>query len=81
MWKSNRDSSSLAMSMAITVALVCATAMPLIAQVRVDNGRHTRWQRFGRDLSYGVAEGLAFAGVDQALRQPKEWGTGGSGFE
>lgn len=80
MWKSNRDSSSLVLSAAITAALVCAAAMPMLAQVRVDNGRHTRWQRFGRDLGYGVAEGLAFAGIDQALQEPKEWGTGGTGF-
>ena len=69
------------MRAALTVALVCVGTMPTLAQGRVDNGRHTRWQRFGRDLSYGAAEGLAFAGVDQALDQPKEWGTGGSGFE
>jgi hypothetical protein len=80
MWKSNRNSCSLAVSAACAVALVFVVTAPVLGQVRVDNGRHTRLQRFGRDLGYGVAEGLAFAGVDQALQEPKEWGTGGSGF-
>jgi hypothetical protein len=76
---SHRTFRSLAVK-AVTVALVWGAAAPLPAQVRVDNGRHTRWQRLGRDLGYGVAEGLAFAGVDQALKQPKAWDTNGSGF-
>ena len=68
------------MRAACTVALAFTAVAPTLAQVRVDNGRHTRWQRLGRDLGYGVAEGLAFAGVDQALKEPKEWDTNGSGF-
>ena len=60
--------------------MLAVVASGLGAQVRVDNGRHTRWQRFGRDMTYGVAEGLAFAGVDQARNSPPEWGGGGSGY-
>lgn len=62
------------------LALATFATTTLSGQVRVDNGRHTRWQRFGRDMSYGVLEGLAFAGVDQATHQPREWGDGGNGF-
>ena len=62
-----------------TLILLCPFA--LRAQVRVDEGKHTRLQRFGRDVAYGTAEGLAFAGVDQARNQPPEWGTGMSGYE
>src|SRR5690348_8608742 len=80
MWTSHRSFRLLATRAAGAVALVCGAAAPLLTQARVDNGRHTRWQRLGRDLGYGVAEGLAFAGMDQALKQPKEWDTGGSGF-
>lgn len=50
------------------------------AQVRVDHGRHTRLQRFGRDVAYGTAEGLAFAGVDQYRSRPAEWGGGIAGY-
>ena len=80
MWISHRNTRSLAVRAACTVVLVCSAASPMIAQVRVDNGRHTRWQRFGRDMGYGIAEGLAFAGLDQALKQPKDWDSGGTGF-
>jgi hypothetical protein len=31
-------------------------------------------------MGYGVAAGLAFAGIDQALNQPSEWGNGASGY-
>lgn len=50
------------------------------AQVRVDHGRHTRLQRFARDMAYGTAEGLAFAGVDQARNDPPQWGGGANGY-
>lgn len=62
------------------LALASILASSLVAQARVDNGRHSRWQRFGRDMGYGVLEGLAFAAVDQSRHDPKEWGTGGSGY-
>ena len=55
-------------------------ASPAHAQVRVDNGRHTRLQRFARDMAYGTAEGLAFAGIDQARDRPVEWGQGAQGY-
>ena len=81
MWTSHRTVRSLAVRTAVTAGLVWGVPAPTLAQVRVDNGRHTRLQRLGRDLGYGVGEGLAFAGLDQALKEPKEWDTGGSGFE
>ena len=61
--------------------LLSSASLPSAAQVRVDNGRHTRLQRFGRDMAYGTAEGLAFAGVDQARNRPTEWGSGFHGYE
>lgn len=47
--------------------------MPQIAhaQVRVGRDSSTRLNRFGRDLAYGVAEGLAFAAIDKS---PAQWG-------
>ena len=63
------------------LAVAIATAASLSAQVRVDHGRHTRLQRFARDIAYGTAEGLAFAGVDQARNRPSEWGGGMTGYE
>src|SRR5438552_10969159 len=65
----------------VAAALAAMVAWPLWAQVRVDQGRHTRLQRFGRDLAYGTAEGLAFAGLDQARNAPAEWGTGFNGYD
>lgn len=61
--------------------LATLSALPCLAQVRVDHGKHTRLQRFGRDMAYGALEGLGFAGVDQARRQPSEWGGGFRGYE
>src|SRR5437763_657185 len=63
------------------VTMLVVGASPLIAQVRVDNGKHTRLQRFGRDMAYGTAEGLGFAFVDQSRGVPPEWGTGTTGYE
>lgn len=66
------------------VCVLCALAAApsaLRAQVRVDHGRHTRLQRFARDMGYGVAEGLGFAAVDQAEDRPAAWGRGSSGYE
>ena len=65
----------------LVLALTSLTSVPLTAQVRVDHGRHTRLQRFGRDMAYGTAEGLAFAGLDQAMNRPSEWGSGINGYE
>jgi hypothetical protein len=62
------------------VTLMLVAACPLLAQVRVDNGKHTRLQRFGRDVAYGTAEGLGFALVDQQRNDPPEWGKGGDGY-
>ena len=50
------------------------------AQVRVDHGRHTRLQRFGRDVAYGAVEGLGFAAWDQYRNAPPEWGGGMAGY-
>jgi hypothetical protein len=66
------------LSLALTLLLASA---PAYAQVRVDNGKHTRLQRFGRDVAYGTAEGLAFALVDQHWNEPPEWGSGFSGYK
>lgn len=65
----------------LVLAILASSAAPMVGQVRVDHGRHTRLQRFGRDMAYGVAEGLAFAGVDQANDEPREWGSGVTGYE
>jgi hypothetical protein len=50
------------------------------AQVRVGRDSATRLDRFGRDMSYGVAMGLGFGEVDQLRHQPPEWGTGWDGY-
>jgi hypothetical protein len=62
------------------LALIAWGVQSAGAQVRVDHGRHTRLQRFARDVGYGTLEGIAFAGVDQARNSPPEWGDGSSGF-
>jgi hypothetical protein len=50
------------------------------AQVRVGRDSATRLDRFARDLSYGVAEGLVYGEVDQLSHSPPEWGTGWAGY-
>ena len=65
---------------ALLACLVVTMAAPSAAQVRVDHGRHTRLQRFARDMAFGTAEGLALAGVDQARNRLLEWGTGTAGY-
>src|SRR6266567_5148758 len=65
--------------LALTIGI--ASAAPLAAQVRVDHGRHTRLQRFGRDMAYGTVEALAFAGLDQANNSPPQWGSGTTGYQ
>lgn len=59
-----------------TLSLLSTT--PLAAQARI--GNHTRLERFGIDLGYGVLVGLAFAAYDQARNDPPEWGKGGAGY-
>lgn len=50
------------------------------AQVHVGKDSATRLLRLGRDLMYGTAEGLAFAGYDQVTNDPPEWGKGWRGY-
>jgi hypothetical protein len=69
------------MRKALIVLALALAAGPALGQVRVDNGKHTRLQRFGRDVAYGTAEGLAFAAVDQQRNAPPEWGSGFSGYQ
>jgi hypothetical protein len=76
----HKDARRFAARVSCAVALAALTALPVASQVRVDNDRHTRLQRFGRDMGYGVAEGLAFAGIDQALNEPSQWGNGANGY-
>ena len=51
------------------------------AQSRVGTDSATRLTRLGRDVVYGTAEGLAFAGLDQVRNNPVEWGKGWRGYE
>jgi hypothetical protein len=50
------------------------------AQLHVGRDSATRLTRFGRDMVYGAAEGLAFAGVDQMSHSPPQWGDGWNGY-
>jgi hypothetical protein len=61
--------------------LIAAFSSTVDAQARVGKDSVTRLMRFGRDVVYGTAEGLAFAGVDQLREEPAEWGTGWGGFK
>src|SRR4051812_17962828 len=63
------------------VLLAFSLTSPALAQVRVDHGKHTRLQRFARDMGYGVLGGVAFAGVDGSRNEPPQWGGGGAGYE
>jgi hypothetical protein len=65
-------------ALAASASLLPASAAH--AQARVGRDSITRLMRFGRDVVYGVAEGLAFAGVDQASHSPPQWGTGWNGY-
>ena len=56
-------------------------ASPLSAQSRVGRDSSTRLNRYGRDLVYGTALGLGYAGVDQIRNDPIQWGDGWSGYE
>lgn len=50
------------------------------AQARVGADSARRLDRFGRDIAYGTAEGLAFAGLDQLRDEPAEWDRGWRGY-
>lgn len=67
----------------VVLAVVLSAAFGSIAhaQVRVGKDSATRLTRFGRDAAYGVAEGLAFAGIDQVSKSPAQWGKGWPGYE
>jgi hypothetical protein len=68
----------------VLVAVTLLTAIvvrPVQSQSRVGKDSATRVTRFGRDLVYGTAEGLAFAVVDQVTNSPEEWGKGWPGYE
>lgn len=63
--------------------IACSAAWPVAAsaQARVARDTMTRLERFVRDAEYGIVEGLAYSGVDQARENPPEWGTGWAGYE
>lgn len=63
--------------------LMLSLAVPMSAvraQVHVGKDSATRLLRFGRDVVYGTAEGLAFAGKDQIQNSPPQWGKGWNGY-
>jgi len=51
------------------------------AQTRVGSDSATRLDRLERDLTYGTAEGFAYALNDQRLLTPPQWGAGWRGYE
>jgi hypothetical protein len=66
--------------MLVACAALWFAAAPAQAQWRVGSDSATRWTHFGRSMAYGTALGLAYAGVDQARKQPPQWGQGWSGY-
>jgi hypothetical protein len=76
----NASSSRRRLGIASFALLAVATAVPSRASAQARIGNHTRLERFGIDLGYGVLMGLAFAGIDQARNDPPEWGKGGQGY-
>src|SRR4030088_3076618 len=66
----------------LVLALVAMSAMPrsLAAQRRVGSASATRTTRYFRDMAWGSAIGLAWAGVDQLREDPEEWGKGWRGY-
>ncbi|HEV8233096.1 MAG TPA: hypothetical protein VGP84_00815 [Gemmatimonadaceae bacterium] len=68
-------------SSAVLAALLLILASQFApAQVRVGRDSSTRLNRFGRDLVYGTALGLAYAEVDQLRNEPPQWGSGWDGY-
>jgi hypothetical protein len=69
-----------------TFSILAATLLAALAsgkahaQSRVGADSARRLDRFGRDLLYGTAEGLAYAGLDQLRDQPVEWSRGWRGY-
>jgi hypothetical protein len=66
----------------LVLALVAISGMPrsVAAQRRVGSDSATRSTRYFRDMAYGSALGLAWAGVDQLSNDPPEWGKGWRGY-
>jgi hypothetical protein len=66
----------------LLLTLVMLSSMPraLSAQRRVGSDSSTRMNRYYRDIAYGSALGLAWAGVDQLRNDPVEWGKGWRGY-
>jgi hypothetical protein len=66
----------------LVAALVAISSMPhtLLAQRRVGSDSATYINRYYRDIAWGAALGLAWAGVDQLQEDPEEWGKGWRGY-
>ena len=64
------------------LALVAMSLMPraVAAQRRVGTDSATRTTRYFRDMAWGSALGLAWAGVDQLQNDPPEWGKVWNGY-
>lgn len=70
---------------AVARALMALTSVVLLshpgyAQRRVGADSSTRTNRYLRNLEYGTAMGLGWAGVDQMRNDPIEWGKGWRGY-
>jgi hypothetical protein len=61
-------------------AAIAAAVSSLHAQDRVGADSSTRLDRFARDMTYGTAEALGYAVLDQARATPVEWGRGWPGY-
>jgi hypothetical protein len=66
----------------LVLVLIAVSGVPrsLAAQRRVGSDSATRTTRYFRDLAYGSALGLGWAGVDQLNNNPPEWGKGWRGY-
>ena len=71
----------------MVVAILCMTALPMRvegqrtqARPRAVHDSTTRLERFVHDAGYGIAEGLAYSGIDQVRENPPEWGKGWAGY-
>ena len=76
--RSARGRAGIGRSVVFAATLAAGLAAPVAAQARI--GNHTRLERFGIDLGYGVLLGLAFAAYDQSRNDPPQWGKGGEGY-